>query len=54
MGNVNFNKELARVVVAGVVAFLVGLILKKLGGGKWTVAAVSGAVGGVAATAVIA
>jgi hypothetical protein len=54
MDNINFLIEFGRAAVATIVAFLVGLILKAAGAGKWVVAAGSGAVGGVAAVAVIA
>lgn len=54
MDNVNLGKEISRAAVAAVAAFIVGLILKGMGAGKWIVAGGSGAVGGLAAFAVVA
>ena len=54
MDNVNIPKELGRAVIAAVVAFFAALILKALGAGKCLAAAGSGAVGGIAAIAVLA
>jgi len=54
MENIDFGKELGRAAIAAVVAFFVALMLKALGAGKWLVAAGSGAVGGLAAVAVVA
>lgn len=54
MDNVNILKELGRTAVAAVIAFFIGLLLKAMGAGKWITAAGSGALGGMAAIAVIA
>jgi hypothetical protein len=54
MDNINVPKELGRAAIAAVVAFFAALILKALGVGKWLAAAGSGAVGGIAAVAVLA
>lgn len=54
MDNINFPKELGRIVIAAVVAFFVALLLKALGAGKWLTAASSGAIGGIAAVAILA
>jgi hypothetical protein len=54
MDSINFPKELGRAAIAVVAAFLVGLLLKAAGAGKWLAAAGSGAVGGVVAVAAIA
>lgn len=54
MGNIDFREELGRAAVASVVAFVAALVLKAFGAGKWIVAAGSGAVGGVAAVALVA
>jgi hypothetical protein len=51
---IDWNKEAGRAAVAATVAFLVGLLLKTLGAGKWVVAGVSGAAGGIAAVAALA
>jgi hypothetical protein len=52
--NIDGPKELGRAVVAAIVTLIVGLILKAMGAGKWFVAGASGAVGGIAAVAVVA
>jgi hypothetical protein len=52
--DINGPKELGRAVIAAIVALVVGLILKAMGAGKWLVAGASGAVGGIAAVAVVA
>jgi len=54
MDNINLGKELSRAAVAAIVAFVVGLLLKAIGAGKWLSAAGGGAAGGIAALAVIA
>lgn len=54
MDNVNLGEELLRAAVAAIVAFIVGLLLKTMGAGKWLTAAGGGATGGIAALAVIA
>jgi len=54
MNQFDWAKEGGRAGVAAIVAFLVGLLMKALGAGKWVVAGVSGAVGGMAAVAVFA
>ncbi len=54
MDKIDFPKELGRAALAAVVAFFAALLLKALGAGKWLAAAGSGAVGGVAAIAVLA
>ena len=54
MDNINFPKELGRAAIAAVVAFFAALLLKAFGAGKWFVAAGSGAIGGMAAIAVLA
>ncbi len=53
MDNINIPKELGRAAIAAVVACIAALILKAMGAGKWLAAAGSGAVGGVAAIAVL-
>jgi hypothetical protein len=52
--DIDVPKELGRAVIAAIVALIVGLILKAMGAGKWLVAGASGAVGGIAAVAVVA
>jgi len=54
MGNLDPGKELARAVLAAIVALIVMVILQARGAGRWVAAAGSGAVGGLAAAAVIA
>jgi hypothetical protein len=54
MEQVDWGKEAARAGIAAVVAFLVGLLLKSLGAGKWVVGGASGAIGGIAAVAAFA
>lgn len=54
MGPVDWSKEAARAGIAAVAAFFAALVLRALGAGKWVVAGASGAVGGIAAIAVIA
>lgn len=54
MDNINIPKEIGRAAIAAVVAFLIALLLKAVGAGKWLVAAGSGAAGGVVAIAAIA
>ncbi len=46
-------KELGRAAIAAVAAFLLSLLLKAFGAGKWLVAAGSGAGGSALAIAVI-
>ena len=53
MENIDFGKELSRAALSAAVAFFVALILKVLGAGKWLIAAWSGAVGGLAAVAIV-
>jgi hypothetical protein len=50
----NILKELGRAAIAAIAAFFAALLLKALGAGKWLTAAGSGAIGGMAAIAVIA
>jgi hypothetical protein len=52
--NIDAGKELGRAVIAGIVAFFMALVLKALNAGKWVTAAGSGAVGGMAAIAIVA
>jgi membrane associated rhomboid family serine protease len=52
--NVNWRKEIAFAAAAAIVAFLVSAILRTNGAGKWLTAGASGAIGGLAAAAVIA
>lgn len=52
--NINIPKELGRAAIAAIATFVAALILKALGTSKWLAAAGSGAIGGVAAIAVIA
>jgi hypothetical protein len=52
--NIDFGKELSRAALAAGAEFIVALLLKALGAGKWLVAAGSGAVGGLAAVAIVA
>jgi hypothetical protein len=54
MENINWRKEIAFAGVATVVAFMVAAILRSNGGGKWLTASARGAIGGLAAAAVIA
>ena len=54
MDNVKLPQELAKGLVASIAAFLLALLLKALGAGKWTIASVSGAGGGIAAAALVA
>jgi hypothetical protein len=49
--NGNLGTELKRASIAGVVAYVVALALKAVIGGKWIVAGVSGAIGGLVAVA---
>jgi len=52
MGNLDPGKELARAVVAAIVALIAMLFLKARGAGRWVAAAGSGAVGGLAAAVI--
>jgi hypothetical protein len=52
--NINWRKEIAFAGVAAIVAFMVAAILRSNGAGKWLAASASGAIGGLAAAAVIA
>jgi hypothetical protein len=54
VGNINWRKEIAFAGVAAVVAFIVAAILRGNGAGKWVAAGAGGAIGGLAATAVVA
>jgi hypothetical protein len=54
MDNINLRKEIAFAGVAAIVAFIIAAILRSNGAGKWLTASVSGAVGGLAATVVVA
>ena len=54
MDNINWRKEIAFACVAAVVAFMIAAILRSNGAGKWLTASASGAIGGLAAAAVIA
>jgi len=51
MDNAKLPQELAKAVIASLAAFLLGLALKALGAGKWTIATIGGAGGGIAAAA---
>jgi uncharacterized membrane protein YjjP (DUF1212 family) len=53
VNNINIPKEFGRAAIAAVVAFFAALLLKALGAGKWLTASASGAVGGIAAVAVL-
>ena len=52
MENIDWRKEIAYAGVAAVVAFIVAAILRSNGAGRWLAASASGAIGGLAATAV--
>jgi hypothetical protein len=54
MENINWRKEIAFAGAAAIVAFIVAAILRSYGAGKWLTAGASGAVGGLAAAAVVA
>jgi hypothetical protein len=54
MDNINIPKELGRAVIAAIIAFFAALLLKTLGAGKWLTAAGSGAIGDIAAIAIVA
>jgi hypothetical protein len=54
MENINWRKEIAFAGAAAIVAFMVAAILRRNGAGKWLTASASGAIGGLAAAAVIA
>jgi hypothetical protein len=54
MENINWRKEIGFAGAAAIVAFLVAVILRSNGVGKWLTAGASGAIGGLAAAAVIA
>jgi hypothetical protein len=54
MDDINIPKELGRAAIAAVVAFFIGLLLKAMCAGKWLAAAGSGAIGGMAAIAILA
>jgi hypothetical protein len=54
MDNVKLPQELAKALVASIAAFLLGLLLKALGAGRWTIATLGGAGGGIAAAALVA
>jgi hypothetical protein len=54
MENINWRNEIVFAGVAAIVAFMVAAILRSNGAGKWLTASASGAIGGLAATAVIA
>jgi uncharacterized membrane protein YjjP (DUF1212 family) len=53
VNNINIPKEFGRAAIAAVVAFFAALLLKALGAGKWLTASASGAVGGIAAVAIL-
>lgn len=53
MENINWRKEVAFAGVATIVAFIVAATLRSNGAGRWLTAGASGAVGGLAAAAVI-
>jgi hypothetical protein len=53
MDSLDPGKEFARAAIAAIVALLVGLWLKATGAGKWLTAAASGAVGALAAAAIV-
>lgn len=53
MSEFNPGKELAQAVAAAIFTFLLALLLKALGAGKWAVAAGSGALGTVGAVALV-
>jgi hypothetical protein len=50
----SFGKEAIRTVIAAVVAYFVSRFLRAAGVGKWLTAGGSGAVGSIAAIAVVA
>lgn len=52
--NIKWRKELAVAGVATIIPFIVATILRSNGGGKWLSAGASGAIGALAATAVMA
>ena len=54
MESFNLGKEAARTLIAAVIAYLVSRLLGAAGVGKWLAAGGSGAVGGIAAIAVVA
>jgi hypothetical protein len=54
MDNINLRKEIAFAGVSAIVAFIVAAILRSNGAGKWLTAGAGGAIGGLAAAAVIA
>jgi hypothetical protein len=54
MEGIDFGKEISRAAIAALVAFFAGLALQAIGAGRWVVAGMSGAVGGLAAVAVVA
>lgn len=54
MENINWRKEIAFAGAAAIVAFIVAAILRGYGAGKWLTAGASGAIGGLAAAAVVA
>lgn len=54
MESINWRREIAFAGAAAIVAFIVAAILRSYGAGKWLTAGASGAIGGLAATAVIA
>ncbi len=54
MENINWRKEIEFAGAAAIVAFIVAAVLRGYGAGKWLTAGVSGAVGGLVATAAIA
>lgn len=54
MESFNFGKEAIRTVIAAVIAYFVSRLLKAAGAGKWLTAGGSGAVGSIAAIAVVA
>jgi hypothetical protein len=52
--NVSWRKEIAFAGAAAIVALIVAAILRSYGAGKWLTAGASGAIGGLAATALVA
>ena len=51
--NINWRKEIAFAGAAAIVAFVIAAILRSYGAGKWLAAGASGAIGGIAAAAVV-
>lgn len=54
MNSFEFGKETARAIVAALVGFILAQLLRAVGAGRWLTAGASGALGSIAALAVIA